>query len=458
MESVALEWKKLPRIDEHTIPAVIPVRGMGGQRHFVALLAARDGKVKIQNFPEVPTWISEQTLRDRLGWDGKALHVAREKASLLKIMPPVISSQFAISVIVAIAIVAVACVVPKRRYRATVDASFARRSGVTLMDLVVAMAIVALLMSLLMPAVERSREAARKLSCQSSQKQIGLAIANFADGQNRLPNVETLPLKTLPSGIPVSSNTSILALLLPYIDQSNVYRQLRLDEYELGYSATGVSSELNSGLLKVSVPLFQCPSDGVPAGGSSYVFSCGTSPGLHGNFDVPTGDAAATGYVGRLNNQYASLTDGLSQTVILSERLVGDLDLRRYTPTRDNAYLPAFNGFSAGTAASSCTGVTDPPSGHFSYTGTCWLASGYGYTWYNHVLTPNSRIPDCSDHRVLGGNTAGCHTARSAHLGGVNATLGDGSVRFVSSEIDLGVWRALGTCRGNEVSAGGGLQ
>jgi prepilin-type processing-associated H-X9-DG protein len=319
------------------------------------------------------------------------------------------------------------------------------------------MAIVALLVSLLMPAIENSREAARKLSCQSNQKQIGLAVPNFADAQNRLPNLDVLPLTSLPGGLSISSDISIQALLLPYLDQASIYRQIRFDEYQLGFSANGVSSKLNSSLLKTPVPLFQCPSDGVPAGGCSYVFSCGTSPGLHENLNLPANEAASRGYVGRRMSQYASLSDGLSQTVILSERLVGGRILQRYTPSRDHAFYPAFNGFSAETAARSCTGVTDPPVGHFSYVGTCWLAMGYGYTWYNHVLTPNSQIPDCSDHRALGGNTHGCHTARSAHSGGVNAAFGDGSVRFISSEIDTNVWRALGTSGGNEVNAAGGL-
>ncbi len=345
---------------------------------------------------------------------------------------------------------------PPQRKTMRADCRSQGRAGYTIMDLIVALAIVSLLVSLLLPAIERSREAARKLLCQSNQKQICLAVANFAEAQNRLPNVDALPLTTLPGGLPTSSSISIQALLLPYLDQMPLFQQIRLDEYLLGYSVTGISSKLNSTLLKTSVPLFQCPSDGVPAGGCSYVFSSGTSPGLHTNYDMPIEEAASTGYVGHLMNQHARFTDGLSQTVILSERLVGDLNLARYTPVRDHAYHQGFNGFSAGTAAASCASVTNPPAGHFSYEGTCWLARGHGYTWYNHILTPNSRTPDCSDSRVLGGNTLGCHTARSAHFGGVIAGLGDGSVRFISSEIDTHVWRALGTSHGNEVLTAGG--
>ena len=223
---------------------------------------------------------------------------------------------------------------------------------------------------------------------------------------------------------------------------------------DMKFTANGVASVLNAELLRRRIAVFECPSDAVPAGGNSYVFSHGTSPGLHGNSELLPPDAALPGYV----SHEADFLDGLSQTVILSERLVGDLNPARYTAAQDHAYLRTFDGFSAASAEQSCRQVSNPPTGHFSHVGTSWLADGYGYTWYNHVLTPNSRIPDCSDHHALGQGTAGCHTARSWHFGGVNATLGDGSVRFMSEAIDLRVWRALGTSQGGEAIASEGLK
>ena len=331
----------------------------------------------------------------------------------------------------------------------------ADRSGFSLIDVLVVLAIISLLISLLMPAVQRSREAARRLSCQSNQRQLGLAIANFEATRNHLPNVDQLPNGLVSGGFPDSSDISVQTLLLPYLDQAPLFQQIKLDDYLLVYSKMGVNSTLNNAVLKIPVPVFQCPSDNVPPGGCSYPLSCGTSPGLHGNLDLPSDEAARAGYIGRLTGQFGSFTDGLSQTVILSERSIGDMNLTTYTPSRDEAFYGQFNGFSAGTAARSCGNVPNPPSDHFSFTGTCWLATGYGYTWYNHVLTPNSRTPDCSDSQVLGNNSLGCHSARSTHTGGVNATFGDGSVRFINEEIDLKVWRAMGTSQGNEIVSGG---
>jgi hypothetical protein len=179
---------------------------------------------------------------------------------------------------------------------------------------------------------------------------------------------------------------------------------------------------------------------------------------MHTNYGLVAPDAALSGYVSTLINSEAAVSDGLSQTVILSERLIGDRNTSRYTPAQDHAYLATFDGFSAASASKSCQQVSDPPTSHFSHVGTSWLASGYGYTWYNHILTPNSRTPDCSDHHAIGGGTAGCHTARSWHFGGVNALSGDGAARFINESIDTVVWRALGTTQGGEAISSEGLK
>jgi len=453
---LAVRWDRLPVVG-NTVPGIIPISRSGDRRHFVALLGSRDANVWIQDFPSAAIWMTEKELRQRHGWDGTTLHVARESRDFEALIPK--SPGYRVPLIgLGVLLAVLACVDHVVRHPVGRLKGNHLRSGYTLLDIMVVIAIIGLLCSLLAPAIERSREAAQRLSCLNREKQLSLAIANFASAQNRLPNVDSLPTTTGPFGMPLSPNISIQALLLPYLDQTSVYQTIRLNDFELDFSATGATSQSNSIPLKTRVAVFECASDAVPAGGCSFVLSCGTSPGLHGNFGVPIGEAAAAGYIGQTRSQFASLTDGLSQTVILSERLVGGQSRQHYDPTRDNAYYAAFNGFSAGTAARSCENVTNPPADHFSFIGTAWLAAGYGYTWYNHVLTPNSEIPDCSDHRVLGGNTQGCHTARSAHPRGVNAALGDGSVRFFSENINLQVWRALGTSQGGEADATMGIQ
>ena len=72
-------------------------------------------------------------------------------------------------------------------------------------------------------------------------------------------------------------------------------------------------------------------------------------------------------------------------------------------------------------------------------------------TWYNHVLPPNSDVPDCTLALTLIGNSPGAHAARSYHPGCVHVLFGDGAVRPVSNAIDLSVWRAIGTIDGREI-------
>lgn len=454
----AVEWHEVPPFTETECPAIIPITTADRRLHFISLLAAQDGAVKIQSFPNGPRWITETRLRQELGWDGSALHVARHQLDIDQLLSTKMGLLQKILIGMAIVSAIGGGFALKRKRQGDAGLVKSKRRGFTIIDVVVAMAVMALLMSLLMPAVERSREAARKVQCQNNQRQLGLAIANFSGTHGKLPNLDLVPPVTHPAGFLLSSDVSIHSLLLPYLDQSDIFRELQHQFGDLQFTATGVTSVVNTKLLSKRISVFECSSDSVPAGGNSYVLSCGTSPGLHTNTELHPPDAGLAGYVGGTHNYESLFTDGLSQTVILSERLVGDRNVARYTAAQDHAYLLAFDGFSAASAEQSCRQVSDPPTAHFSHVGTSWLAGGYGYTWYNHVLTPNSRIPDCSDHHALGQITAGCHTARSWHLGGVNTMLGDGSVRFLSEAIDMRVWRALGTSHGGEAIAAEGLK
>jgi len=107
--------------------------------------------------------------------------------------------------------------------------------------------------------------------------------------------------------------------------------------------------------------------------------------------------------------------------------------------------------------AAVCRALVVSNSPHWSWGGGSWLFSSYGHTWYNHVHTPNSPLPDCACKAnldsILDGNTSGAHTARSLHRGGVNVAFGDGATRFINGSIELQVWRALGTEAGGETVA-----
>lgn len=148
------------------------------------------------------------------------------------------------------------------------------------------------------------------------------------------------------------------------------------------------------------------------------------------------------------------VTDGLSQTILLSERIVGDFDSSVFTPSRDTYYYdgppnPPFLETPTDYAEACATRFTNPLRGEMSFGGATWLLAGKAYTIYNHVLGPNSVTPDCTAAGPWMYDSA--TTARSWHRGGVNVAFADGSTRFIAESIDVYLWRALGTRNGREV-------
>jgi prepilin-type processing-associated H-X9-DG protein len=145
--------------------------------------------------------------------------------------------------------------------------------------------------------------------------------------------------------------------------------------------------------------------------------------------------------------------DGLSSTAFYSERVLGDHDPDVYDPWRDYVRFVG-NGLGMDVCTpdqmiADCRDGIAPGAPHASYVGVTWLFGGWVQTAYNHILTPNSPIPDCaydSEQFPNGGHAA--MTARSHHPGGVNVVFGDAHVEFVSQQVDLGVWREMSTRAG----------
>ena len=126
--------------------------------------------------------------------------------------------------------------------------------------------------------------------------------------------------------------------------------------------------------------------------------------------------------------------------------MVGDRDPEAFTPWRDAATVGWIDLKTVAETEETCRRIGPDPVEHRSYGGAAWLFGGFGHSWYNHILPPNSRTPDCEYGR-------GAFTARSLHAGGVNVSLVDGSARFAADAIDLAVWRALATRRLGEVTS-----
>jgi prepilin-type N-terminal cleavage/methylation domain-containing protein/prepilin-type processing-associated H-X9-DG protein len=307
------------------------------------------------------------------------------------------------------------------------------RDGFTLIELLVVIAIIAVLIALLLPAVQAAREAARRIQCTNNLKQVGLAVHNYSD-----------VVGSLPPGTSGCCNGTWQAFILPYLEQTALANSYNfMNPRYVHPSNTTVTQSFISALL--------CPSNGLqhkPVTGALGAFTGMISAHNYvanfGATDIDQQDllgdsrfaGAPFGYIAPYSNAnhaaspnkgklvtIATITDGTTNTLLASEILI----------------VPKEN----------------------EIRGNTWWADSTSFTAY---LAPNSPIPD-----VMYSNRACVPTiarptpcanatagplylaARSSHSGGVNATMADGSVRFMKNSISLPIWRALSTTQGGEV-------
>lgn len=335
------------------------------------------------------------------------------------------------------------------------DLNVGARRAMTLIELLVALGMIGLLISLLLPAVQQSRETARQTSCRSNLRQIGIALPAFETTHRRFPPT----LLELGENPPLNRKRTVSPHyhLLSFLDHASLFNSLDLANDTWIVGGEPPSSAAKSDLLTNGSPVFLCPSDRSHPGANSYRACNGTSPGSHGTTEFDPPRASLPGWLSPKGTPAGKVVDGLSNTAFFSEKQIGDQDSSVYSPRRDTV-LQARAGpvgfLTPDDAAEGCRISIGAVVSHFSYGGATWLFGGYPHTWYNHVLTPNAPTPDCTDAANFDSNAHGAHTARSAHVGGVFVLMGDGAVRFVSDGVDLAVWRGLATISGREVVSG----
>jgi len=295
------------------------------------------------------------------------------------------------------------------------------RRGFTLIELLVVIAIIAILIALLLPAVQQAREAARRATCKNNMRQHGLALHNYHDTFNVFPPgwIAVDPVTRRPSAHEGVNGAGWGTMILPMVEQGPLYNSWNAN--------VPLESPLNQAFRESQLPVFKCPSDPQPltfdigeehdpthiicklaianyiaAFGTVAIDDCENSPGTAPV--LASGQCKGNGaFYHNSRVRIADFIDGTSNTMIVGER------------------------------------KTDPAQGWYS-------------TWSGRVAEAEEGI-----QRVLGSldhppNDPHRHfdDFSSQHTGGAHFVLGDGHTRFVSSNIDQGVYQSLGTISGGE--------
>jgi prepilin-type N-terminal cleavage/methylation domain-containing protein/prepilin-type processing-associated H-X9-DG protein len=269
------------------------------------------------------------------------------------------------------------------------------KPGFTMIELLVAMAVIGVLVALLMPAVQSARASARRITCRNQARQLGLALHLYHDGYLCFPPGSYV----MGPSFPIQSGWGWGAMILPSVEQNSLYRQI---DFGRGTAVGG-----NLSLIAASIPLWRCPAEvaaetilAVPIDG-------------HPPFDLASGNyCGSEGILSAMSCvRMANIRDGASQTLLLGERMV---------QAGDNGALP-FTSAWCGQAA---------------------FADAYEYRSVPHLMPSRLHPVNASPADPL------CFGGR--HAGGANFILADGSARFLNENIDGKVWEALGTARGGE--------
>jgi len=315
------------------------------------------------------------------------------------------------------------------------------RSAFTLVELLVVIAIIGVLVSLLLPAVQAAREASRRSKCQNHLKQWALAMHNFHDVNNNLPYFTQV----------IPNRQTWAPFVMPYLEQANLIQgyDMKVHWYQ----------GPNLAVSQVQLPVFNCPSDRskpiwldqtsfisvrgsylVNYGNHTFGNDTGFGPG-HGPFGMTSIISAASNQFVPYQCRFAQITDGTSNTLLMSEVIVA-----RQDNNQGGAGVWQNGDF----------------RGHIWHDATASSPS-HCPNIFMTINGPNSSVPDnalCGTIPntdtmmpcVNSGKGTRQNAVRSRHPGGVNASMCDGSVRFAANNINLTAWQSLGTMDGGETT------
>jgi len=333
------------------------------------------------------------------------------------------------------------------------------RRGFTLIELLVVIAIIAILIGLLLPAVQKIREAANRMKCSNNLKQIGLGLHNYNDTYGGFPpGAIHRNLNWTPTSGEIGPNWAVM--LLPFIEQDNLYRNAQNSVgLWMSVSTTDTGWQVVGGTV---VKTYQCPSDGKNSTLCTIPFSGNSNPGgaggwARGNYaanlgpswpwESANGASANTdfGWAGsgpmclwtasaganKTGMGVATIPDGSSNTVLAGEILCG-------VSNQDVRGVWAAGSVGSSVVAAMAVGDDQGPNWN-SGGGDCaddiWSANTSGNQ--NQMSTPSLPAQNLSNWASCPSQQA---TLRSRHPGGVNALMGDGAVRFIRNNITRAAW------------------
>jgi prepilin-type N-terminal cleavage/methylation domain-containing protein len=298
------------------------------------------------------------------------------------------------------------------------------RPGFTLIELLVVIALIGVLLLLILPAVQQARGTARRMSCQSNLRQMGIALHAYESTHACFPNFDDL-------------SDRVYVELLPYLDQAPLH-----EAYHEFWS------EPRKGTPRMDVATYVCPSEIVECD------ELGSGPGYYPSYLINQGSGRQAYGLNGFDHypvlRSRDVSDGMSVTAAFCEKLVHTFTMEKTGTVPDDRRFWAIPSRLQGPGeldafADSC--LRDRYAAGLGADAIPFVIPNRGY---NHILTPNS--PSCwngPDQRS-GGSTYAARTASSMHVNGVNLLLADSSCRFIGNSIDRGIWRAIGSRNGNE--------
>lgn len=355
-----------------------------------------------------------------------------------------------------------------------------KKKAFTLIELLVVIAIIAILIGLLLPAVQKVRETAARMGCSNNLKQISLGMANHESSRGYFPGLSDGAPNPLPSGMTSAHYAfGVLANLLPYLEQGALQKLIDFSKPATISGWRGDINPVHDPAASLVIKSFLCSSNNenplfsqtaatrtpnaFTTAGTNYVFNMGsgTATASQVNYDAqfPTDGMFWYGS----NVKYSGILDGASNTLLAAECLMGpggtapaasanppDSTGKYYVSLNtgvftSNSVMPG--GWISGSLVLNRPSECDTGTRSWGVMrGSTWFWGGRDWnSVFNTALKPNDTMLDCGAHG------RGYFAARSNHFGGANCSMVDGSVRFITNQIDSIIWRAAATRAGGEV-------